>query len=204
MMANEVHDSLAQTLSYMKMRMVLLEKAVVDNNEVRSLKYLGDVNEALTSAYATLRELLTHFRRRMDPQGLLHALGETVATYYDKTGVLLHFDNEAAGLHLSMDQEMEVFHIVQEALANISRHSGAKHARLAIGRRDGQCEITIEDDGTGFAGVGRAETTSHFGMNIMRERAHHLGGEVAIESPPAGGTRVRLHFPVNIEPRAGA
>ncbi|CAG0951674.1 two-component system, NarL family, nitrate/nitrite sensor histidine kinase NarX [Burkholderiales bacterium] len=201
MMANEVHDSLAQTLSYMKMRMVLLEKAIQDRNEARLGKYVNDINEALSSAYSTLRELLTHFRRRLGSQGLIQALRETADKYFDKTGVSLDFDNQAPELHLSVDQEMQAFNIVQEALANIFKHSGARHARLAIRREGEVCEILIEDDGSGlqeagYAGSGRSDAVAHFGFNIMRERAQHLGGEISIDSAPAGGTRVRLRFPV--------
>lgn len=201
MMANEVHDSLAQTLSYMKMRMVLLEKAANERNEARLGKYVNDLNEALSSAYATLRELLTHFRRRLGSQGLIQALRETADRYFDKTGVTLSFDNQAPDLHLSVDQEMQAFNIVQEALANIFKHSGARHARLAIRREGDDCEILIEDDGSGlqeagYAASGHGDAVAHFGLNIMRERAQHLEGEISIDSAPAGGTRVRLKFPI--------
>jgi len=201
MMANEVHDSLAQTLSYMKMRMVLLEKAVTDRNEARLSKYVNDINEALSSAYSTLRELLTHFRRRIGAQGLIAALQDAAGKYFDKTGVELVFENQAADLRLTMDQEMQAFNIVQEALANISKHSGARHARLVVRRLGESCEITIEDDGSGlqaagYPGQGRNDAVAHFGLNIMRERAQHLGGEVAIENIDSGGTRVRLLFPL--------
>ncbi len=201
MMANEVHDSLAQTLSYMKMRMVLLEKAVADRNETRLSKYVNDINEALSSAYSTLRELLTHFRRRIGAQGLVAALQDTAAKYFDKTGVDLRFENQASELRLNVDQEMQAFNIVQEALANISKHSGARHARLVVRRLGERCEIIIEDDGSGlqaagYSGSDRNDAVAHFGLNIMRERAQHLGGEIAIENIDSGGTRVRLLFPL--------
>ena len=213
MMANEVHDALAQTLSYMKMRMALLEKGIRDGDSSRSLKYAGDVDQALSSAYSSLRELLTHFRKRMDPQGLLHALKETADHYYEKTGVLLNFDNRAPDLQLPVEQEVQVFHIVHEALANVSKHAGARHARLVVDRRNGQFEITIEDDGAGIARgrppVGRPSarhaTTAHLGLDIMRERARSLNGEVEIDSVVGRGTRVRLKFPASAvpgEPRA--
>lgn len=200
MMANEVHDSLAQTLSYMKMRMVLLEKAVQDRNEARLGKYVNDVNEALSSAYASLRELLTHFRRRLGSQGLVQTLRETADRYFDKTGVSLTFDNQAPDLHLSVEQEMQAFNIVQEALANIFKHSGARHARLLVRREGEACEILIEDDGSGLQEAGFAagggDAVAHFGLSIMRERAQHLGGEIRIDNAPAGGTRVCLRFPI--------
>lgn len=212
MMANELHDSLAQTLHYMKMRMSLLQQAVRQQDQVRSFKYMTDVNEALDGAYSRLRELLTHFRNRMDPHGLIHALQETVDGFYDKAGVVLYFANHVPDLRLSIEQETQVFQIIQEALANVRKHSGARHARLILDKRDDGYEFTIEDDGVGIAGTnpGRSDGTAtnrpeadtvHFGINIMRERARHIGGRIEIESPAGRGTRVRLCFPVGIAPQ---
>lgn len=205
LLASEVHDSLAQTLSYMKMRMSLLGKSVAEHDEARALKYVGDVNQALSGAYTSLRELLTLFRSRMDPQGLVHALSATASAYYDKTGVELAFENRAPELSLSAEQELQVFHIVGEALANISRHSGARHARLALDRTNGSYEITIEDDGSGMAEIDPSKPErgeAHYGISIMRERARRIGGEVRIERRPGRGTCVRLRFPA-APPRSG-
>jgi two-component system nitrate/nitrite sensor histidine kinase NarX len=212
MMASEVHDSLAQTLSYMKMRMSLLAKAVAEHDQAHSLKYASDVNQALSTAYTSLRELLTQFRSRMDPQGLQHALSAAAAGYCERTGVELVFENNAPEMTLPVEQEMQVFHIVNEALANVSRHSGARHARLVLDQKDRGYEITIEDDGSGM-GEGRLPTAepaqarreeAHFGISIMRERARRIGGDVHIERPAKGGTRVRLRFPgAGAEHRAG-
>ena len=202
LMANEVHDSLAQSLWYMKMRVALLEKAVQDLDARRSNQYLTDVKRSLADAYSSLRQLITHFRTRMDPQGLLHALGETAATYHDRTGVQLEFHNRAPELSLPVEHEVQVFHIVQEALANVSKHAGARHARLSLDRKRGHYEITVDDDGMGIAAAAVpgadasvAVPASHFGIDIMRERARHLGGDVDVLPAPGGGTRVRLRFP---------
>ena len=201
LIANEVHDSLAQTLYYMKMRMSLLAKAVTEHDEAHSLKYVSDVNQALAGAYTSLRELLTHFRSRMDPQGLLYALSATASTYYEKTGVKLEFKNEVPELTLPVEQELQVFHIVNEALANVSRHSGARHARVVLSRDDGFYDLTVEDDGLGIAvpqAFGDAQgqrADAHYGINIMRERARQIGGEVQFETGADRGTRVRLRFP---------
>ena len=201
MMANEVHDSLAQTLAYMKMRMSLLQDAMLQHDELRSFKYMGDVNQALGSAYSSLREILTHFRNRMDPQGLVHAFQATVDDFHSKTGIQLDFVNHAPDLDLTLDQEVQVFHIVQEALANITKHSHARHARLVLDKQDWRYEITIADDGAGITGgaplAGEAShgQASHLGMQIMRERAEHLAGHIEVESSAGEGTRVRLSFP---------
>lgn len=201
MLANEMHDSLAQSLHYMKMRMSLLQEAVQQRDEIGSARYIADVNETLGAAYSSLRELLTHFRNRMDPQGLLPALRKTVNGFYDKTGIVLDFVNHAPDLVLPIEQELQVFHIVQEALTNIGKHSHAAHARLIVAEQNGRYAITIENDGTGLAGgapgssAGTKGETEHYGMNIMQERARHLGGEIHIEDLAGQGTRVRLTFP---------
>ena len=205
LMANEVHDSLAQTLAYMKMRIVLLQDAMQREDDTLALKYVNDVSSALETSYSSLRELLTHFRNRMDPNGLLHALQETVQTFHDRTGIQLDFINQAPQLNLTVDQEVQVFHIVQEALANITKHSRAQRATLLLSMSDGRYVITIEDDGAGIIKTAEeAQNMVHFGLNIMRERAQSLEGNIEIESLVGQGTRVRLDFPVTCGAKEGA
>lgn len=204
MMANEVHDSLAQGLTYMRMRMSLLRDAVRQGDELRAFKYWSDVDSSLTNAHRRLRELITYFRSRMDPQGLQHALGETAETFFDRTGVALDFSNRVPELHLPVGREVQVFHIVQEALANVCKHANARNARLTLERKDDGYEIAIEDDGVGMAadpGAGERGDSGHYGIAIMRERARRLGGELMMESAEGAGTRVRLRFPA-VQPQS--
>jgi two-component system, NarL family, nitrate/nitrite sensor histidine kinase NarX len=201
MMASEVHDSIAQSLWYMKMRMSLIEKAIADHDGAGALKYAGDVTEAVNIAYRSLRELLAQFRSRMDPEGLLHALEATAERYYDKTGIRLQFENKAPELALPVEHELQVFHIVNEALANVGRHAGARHARVVLGRDNGSYEVTIEDDGHGIgeplsaADIQAPKRDAHYGISIMHERARRIGGDLRVEPREGGGTCVRLRFP---------
>lgn len=207
MMAAEIHDSLAQTLAYMKMRVALLQDALADSEMERAGKYSADVGQALDMAYGQLRELLTQFRNRMDPLGLAHALREMVAGFQDRTGIALEFDNRVSDLRLSVDQEAQVFFIIQEALANVVRHSGASVARLSLEGAGDHYVVTVEDDGRGGQGFfAIANRTSgfeehprlrdHFGLAIMRERARKIGGRIEVANLPGRGFRVRLVFPV--------
>lgn len=203
MMANEVHDSLAQALTYMRMRMSLLRDAIRQGDDVRAYKYWSDVDISLTNTHRRLRELITYFRSRMDPQGLLHALAEMSANFLDRTGVALEFANRVPDLDLPVAREVQVFHIVQEALANVCKHANARGARLTLDRKDGGYEIAVEDDGVGMAvdaAGGEHGEPGHYGIAIMRERARRLGGELTLESTPGAGTRVRLYFPA-VEPQ---
>jgi two-component system nitrate/nitrite sensor histidine kinase NarX len=196
MLASEVHDSLAQTLAFMKMRLPLLRKAVEKGDAAKATKYLDDLSGALDSSYSGLRGLISNFRNRMDPRGLLHALQVLVDNFQERSGILLDFNNHAPDLTLTPDQEVQVFHIVQEALANIWKHSRARQARLTMTLEDGEYVISIEDDGVGLPQyLDESGGQMHFGLNIMRERAHRLGGDIAVHARLEGGTRVALSFP---------
>jgi two-component system nitrate/nitrite sensor histidine kinase NarX len=198
MMANEVHDSLAQGLTYMRMRMSLLRDAVRQGDHARAFKYWSDVDLSITNAHRRLRELITYFRSRMDPQGLLHALQEMSEGFLDRTGVALVFANRVPDLDLPVGREVQVFHIVQEALANVCKHANARRAQLTLDRKDAGYEIVVEDDGIGMASdaaAGERGDAGHYGIAIMRERARRLGGELTLESAAGTGTRVRLYFP---------
>jgi len=207
MMAAEVHDSLAQTCAYMKMRVALLTDALRDGEAERAGKYATDVGQALDIASGQLRELLTQFRNRMDPMGLLHALEDLADGFHDRTGIRLEYLNRATDLRLSVDQEAQVFFIIQEALANVARHSGATLAKLTIEGAGDYYVATVEDDGRGgqgfFAIANRTggfeehpRLRDHFGLAIMRERAHKIGGRIEVANLPSAGFRVRLTFPV--------
>ncbi|GAB4174988.1 MAG: hypothetical protein OHK0026_04470 [Rhodocyclaceae bacterium] len=204
MMANEVHDSLAQTLAYMKMRLALMQDALRANDGARALKFAEDTKAALDGAYAGLRELLSQFRNRMDPLGLLHALESLAKDFLDRTGIELDYENRTSDLNLNVEQEAQVFHIVQEALANVVRHAGATRAQLTVDVRDGHYEITVEDNGKGFFAISNPLGSfdehpglrQHLGISIMRERAQRIGGRIELANLRQGGARMRLTVPV--------
>ncbi|MDH4180511.1 MAG: histidine kinase [Betaproteobacteria bacterium] len=198
LMANEVHDTLAQGLTYMRMRMSLLRDAVREGDEGRVIKLCADVDETLTDSHHRLRELIVYFRSRMDPRGLNVALAEAAGSFRERTGIAVEYANRMADLSLPAAREIEVFHIVQEALANVSRHSGARRVRVVLERGGADCRVAVEDDGVGIGQAvvaGERGANGHFGIAIMQERARRLGGELAVVPVAAGGTAVRLRFP---------
>lgn len=198
MLANEVHDSLAQTLAYAKMRLPLLRETIDTQDRALANKYLNDVDSALEQAYDGLRELLAQFRYRMDPRGLVPALNDLIQSFCGKAEASVDFDNRAPHLDLTPDQEVQVFHIIQEALANICKHARARHVKLIIESGEAQHCVTVEDDGIGLTQNSSQHGGLHFGLSVMSERAASLGGEVVVESPSRTGTRVRLTFPASV------
>lgn len=198
MFASEIHDSLAQGLAFMRMRMSLLQDAIRAGNGAQSLKYFRDIQESLGEAHAGLRELITHFRQPVDRQGLVHALENTARTFRDRTGVALRIENRARDLKLPAEQEAQVYQIVREALANVIKHAGASNARVVLERTPKSFRVSVEDDGSGAAIARRragAAGDDHYGLAIMRERARRIGGRLRIVSAPGKGTQVRLSIP---------
>lgn len=203
-MVNEVHDAIAQTLAYVRMRLPLLSDAMLAHDDQRSIQYFSDVKKAVGEVHVNLREVMTYFRTRMDPQGLLHALTKVGETYFDRTGIALEIRNETAHLNLPEEHEVQIFYIVQEALANIAKHSLAKNAAITICQRTGQLEFIVEDDGLGIsspsvatiiANASESQHSNHLGLEIMHSRAQRIQGKLEVCSNQGGGTRVSLTLP---------
>lgn len=195
-LASEVHDSIAQSLAYVNMRLPLLQDAMQAHDDALSQKYFADVEQAMGSIQSNLREILTNFRAAMDPQGLLHAVRGLAAEFGKRAGYPLHLQSDAADLGLSVEQEVQIFHIVQEALANVCRHAQATAAWLTLSHCGTHLDVRVEDNGRGVAAM-HADGGAHFGLDIMNERAQRLGGVVEIGPRVTGpGTQVRLTVPL--------
>lgn len=195
MLANQIHDSLAQTLAYAKMRLTVLNEALSSGDGERANRYLGDVEEAVDLAYSELRNLITQFRDRIDPRGLVPALRELVTSFRKKANADVDFLNIAQDVALTPEEEIQVFHIIQESLYNICKHARARHVIVTLDLHEGQYVVNVADDGVGLQGGVSVNVGRSFGLTIMRERAAKLNGQLSIESRPAGGTTVRLTFP---------
>jgi two-component system nitrate/nitrite sensor histidine kinase NarX len=97
----------------------------------------------------------------------------------------------------SSDAQLQIFHIVQEALSNARKHGQACNVLVAFAREDGLACATIQDDGHGFVPEDVTLTgRQHFGLQFMRERAEQLGGLLRVQSEPGKGTRVVLEIPI--------
>ena len=189
--ANDIHDSLAQTLNYARMSTTLLSDAIRNNNEVMSTKYVRDIDEALEIGQKSVRTLITDFRSDMDPAGLLHALQTLSEQFVLKHNIVLDSSIRVADLDLPLEHEIQTYHIVREALSNIAKHSSASHARLIVDHLCGYYVFTVEDNGIGTF----SPLEGHYGIIIMRERAQRIGGEIKVESTKGLGTCVQLFFP---------
>ncbi len=192
--ARELHDSLAQSLSYLKIQAARLDALLGTAAEPERIRgVLAELREGISNAYRQLRELLTTFRLKMDDRGLNAALEATVAEYGAHGTTEVCLDNQLPAALLGPNEEIHVLQIVREALSNVVRHAEADHACLTLAVSDAGIDVTLEDDGCGIDP--QAVPQGHYGLNIMGERAASLGGVIEIGPGCNGGTRVRLTFP---------
>lgn len=192
--ARELHDSLAQSLSYMKFQLARLQSVFgLQLHKSGADEIVNDMREGLDNAYRELRELLTTFRVRMDVRGLDYVLEEAIEEFSQRSSLNITLDNRLQECKLSVNEEFHLLHVVREALSNIVRHSGAKVVNIAlVYQATGDIIVTIDDDGKGF--TFDKNKPHHYGLAIMTERAYCLGGKIDILPRRKGGTRVRLLF----------
>lgn len=198
LMAAELHDAVAQNLTFVKLRLPLLRDAIGAGKQESAMAYLDDIQETLSDAHCSLRQLVTDFRTGIDPRGLGPALAELGSRFTVRTGIPLQLDDALARLRLPECDQVEVFHIVQEALANVERHAHALHAWVGVRVAQDRLELRIEDDGVGPSrpAAGADAGASHHGVAIMRERAQRLGGSLAVAPRIGGGTLVHCSLPL--------
>jgi two-component system, NarL family, nitrate/nitrite sensor histidine kinase NarX len=189
--ARELHDSLAQSLSYLKIQVTRL-KAHLDGGRGQTADIVEDLKVGLNNAYRQLRELLTTFRLRMDARGLPDALQDAMREFSRRTGIEFRLHDRLLGHELDSSEQIHVLQVVREALTNVEHHAKAQHADVRLAIEQGRVRVTVDDDGVGIL---QAEPpTHHYGLAIMRDRAASLGGTLRISRRPEGGTRVEMEF----------
>jgi two-component system, NarL family, sensor histidine kinase DevS len=183
--ARELHDETGQVLTALAVHLRAVEDEV-PSPEARAR--LADLRRLVAAASAGVRELATELR----PSGLReHGLAHAIAGQADRAreGHGLEVDLALGDLPRDLPEEIEVaiFRVVQEALTNVVRHSGADRASVLATAHGRRLRLVVEDDGNGFD---PAAPTERLGLVGLRERVELLGGDLRIESAPGAGTAV--------------
>jgi signal transduction histidine kinase len=195
----ELHDGVGQVLT----ALTLTLDAAADEPDVPSThRRLERARRLADTALADTRDLSHRLRpARLEERGLVAAVADLAAESEFEIGLAISADAEDARL-LSGTATIEVFRIIQEALANAARHSGVPRAEVAIRREGTRLLVEVIDTGAGFD----VETVADSGIGLagMEERARLLGGELSIVSRPGAGTAVHLSVPAGSPPVGGA
>ncbi|WP_324722789.1 nitrate/nitrite two-component system sensor histidine kinase NarQ [Lelliottia sp. JS-SCA-14] len=190
--ARELHDSLAQVLSYLRIQLTLLKRAVPDDN-VPAQTIITDFSRELNNAWRQLRELLTTFRLTLNHSNLPAALHEALGGLQSQTSAKLELDCRLSSLALDAQKQVHLLQIVREAVLNAIKHAQATVITVScVTAPDGEHTVYIRDNGIGIGDA--SEPPGHYGLNIMRERAERLGGSLSFSQPQNGGTQVCIRF----------
>ena len=193
--ANELHDSLAQSLASLKMQVRVLDDTLRQDNEVAIWKEMENIQAGLDEANIELRELITYFRLPVDGNGVVSAIEKAVSRFRLTSSIEAVLQNHWPAVNLPVEYERQVLRIVQEGLANVRKHSGADMVRILLNQAQDARRVLIEDDGVGMS-LTPDEMDNHFGLSIMQERAGSIGATLQIESEPGDGTRIILTLPI--------
>jgi two-component system, NarL family, nitrate/nitrite sensor histidine kinase NarX len=195
MLAGELHDSIAQSLAFLKIQVQLLRSAAQKEQVAQIHTTLDELDAGLRESINDVRELLVHFRTRTNTDDIEQALQETLHKFRHQTGLSAKLQISGAGLPLPADVQVQVLHVVQEALSNVRKHAGATQVVLEVIKGD-QWAFSVHDDGIGFESE-RNHGVSHVGLKIMRERAERIGANVCIDSSPGQGACMTLTLPTH-------
>ena len=201
--AREMHDGLAQVLGYVNTKSQAIEELLLAGRTTEARGLLAELAAAARSIYVDVREAILGLRSPVVPGvGLVAAVEDYAARFADASKIVVHVEaaGTARGLDLAPDVEAQVFRIVQEALTNVRKHSGAGRADITFALNDGRLEVVIVDDGHGFGGSPSPADRPRYGLEAMHERAESIGGTVDWTSPIGGGCRVHLAVPVGAVP----
>lgn len=194
LLARELHDSIAQSLAFLKIQVGLLRGAIRRADDGASARALDELDAGVQESTADVRELLLHFRTRTNAEDIVPALRTTLRKFEHQSGLSAQLRLRGDGLPLAPDVQIQVLHVVQEALSNVRKHARAQAVRVDV-RQGPAWQVEVRDDGVGFDPDASAAGELQVGLRIMRERAERIGATVAVESRPGAGTLVRLTLP---------
>src|SRR5471032_45583 len=189
--ARELHDSLAQSLSCMKIQIACLQMQGGERSE-ENRQLIQQIRDELNTAYRQLRELLTTFRLKMHTPGLRAAMQHAVDEFSARMGFDIAFNYQLPPRSVPANQAIHLLHIAREALNNAFKHAHATDVSLTLTCDEGQILMQVADNGQGLPE--NVERQNHYGLIIMQDRAKSLHGECRVARRAHGGTEVTVRF----------
>ncbi len=195
-LAREIHDGLAQTLSFIGWRLDratrLMEQGRWEDLETE----LEEIRQGLREAYLDVREAIDGLRLNLDhPEGLVGALREYIAGFQARTGLNIAFQAHVSPDKIPPEVAVQLLRIAQESLTNVRKHARARRVWVTLAQEGDAVVLRVQDDGIGFD-PSRPQDRDHVGLSSMRERAAKIGGEFQLSSRPGQGTSVQVRVPL--------
>ncbi len=198
--AADLHDSIAQDLLIINNRVRLTARR--DDVDRKTVQELNMISSAVTGSLHELKDISRALRPLyLDRIGLSTAIEAMLSSVNDVSDTAFIWDIVQMAGWFTKDQEINIYRVVQEAVNNILKHSGATHATVHVGRRNGHLRIEIHDNGKGIAmeeKPSQSEAPKGFGLQGMYERVDILGGNLNLRSAPGNGTAIEIFIPIAV------
>lgn len=194
-LAREIHDGLAQTLGFLKLKISQMRMYLEQGERERARQTMGLLYETVSDAYLEARYAIDQLRVSVDENNFQQLLKDMIAEFREASGVDIEYIQQVDELRLPMEVNAQLIRIVQEAFSNIRKHARAKRVQLYFAQRDDDLILEIRDDGIGFY-PDQIHRQSQYGLRGMKERAELLGADLQIISRPEEGTIVQVRLPL--------
>jgi signal transduction histidine kinase len=197
-LAQEFHDSLAQNLAVLQLKLAKAERDSGSTVPAVTKETLSEMRQIVDSVYDGLRQAIFGLRIMASTNlGLIPTLTEYLHDFSASRGIPadLKMDTSEA-IRLLPRAETQLVRIIHEALTNTFKHSAATWSEVKFARAGDYAKVTIEDNGKGFFVDKISGEKLHFGLQTMKERAESVGGKLNVDSAPGKGTRIVVFLPV--------
>lgn len=192
LVAQGLHDSIAQGLTFMNIQVQMLEESLAKGDLHDAQEIAPQLRAGVQESYEDVRELLQNFRSRLAEGNLLRSLETTVEKFRRQTAIEVNISADGDGPPLSREHQLQILFIVQEALSNIRKHACASRVEILLYDHH-DLRLTVHDNGVGFDDSVLAGE-SHVGLKIMEERAQRIGAQFSLQSKPGEGTTVNMYL----------
>ncbi len=192
--AREVHDELGQALTVLKIDLSWIRKRLMQD-QMPVIEKIDAMSKIIDKTIITVKKISTDLRPGLlDDLGLSAAIEWQSEEFEKRTGIHCSIMIEPKEITFDRDRNTALFRILQETLTNIARHAEAAEVAISLYVKDGQIQMTVQDNGRGIRDEELASPQS-FGLMGMRERAIMFGGNTVIQGVPGRGTTVTVKIP---------
>lgn len=195
-LSRELHDGLAQVISYVLVRLDTVRNLVEDDKRDFAIAELESLRSTVDNVNIDVRESIAGLRSRVVERGLSEALSDYLEEYEERYGIRTELRLAGPRPDISPNAALQLFRVVQEALTNVRKHAGANQVRVGVDSTvQDVLEVVIADNGHGFDVAEASSNPRAFGLMSMRERTNLLGGECRLASARGRGTTVTISVP---------
>ena len=199
--AHDLHDSLAQELAFIHLKLGEAKRALMAENTSRVGELMRQIQKVAGSAYEDVRQAIFGLRKMVAKHlGLIPTLTEYLHEFSEQKDISVSLKADPKRIpEFPIQTEVQLIRIIHEALTNVFKHSRAATSEVRFESDENEWRVVIQDDGLGFNVGDGHKKEFHFGLTTMKERAAAVGGELTVESEPGRGTKITVCLPYKSE-----